>query len=277
MDTASLILGFLGGSAVGAVATALITVSHQRRERLRDRMLQAAEAFLTAVERAQEALWQFIAAATELLESKNAAIAHAEMAKKQALDHHAAWVASGQPDEDVPEPFQRAIRIFDVFEAADGVANPLDLERRDEAERATESARKAIQDLLVYEGETALAPLAGVLRESIRKQSRFMTALKTLGDRAEGARESLQRVHSTVPRIVLLYPGNDEDHSEAAQEANTTKEALLDLFQQISGAMSRESSAWADEEVTAAMQRANDAVVAFSAAASKRARSRWRL
>ena len=70
MSTAAIaFLTFLGGSAVGAIGAAGVTAWHNSTERLRDRMIAAAEAFLVAVEEAQTALWAEQESAHEVFEA----------------------------------------------------------------------------------------------------------------------------------------------------------------------------------------------------------------
>ncbi|HEV7564551.1 MAG TPA: hypothetical protein VGO31_01165 [Microbacteriaceae bacterium] len=69
MSTAAILLSFLGGSAVGAIGAAGVTAWHNATERLRDRMIAAAEAFLVAADEADDALWAEREAAHEVHEA----------------------------------------------------------------------------------------------------------------------------------------------------------------------------------------------------------------
>ena len=135
MSTASIVLSFLGGSAVGAIGAAGVTAWHNSTERLRDRMVAAAEAFLVAVAEARSALWAVQMSAHELLDAKMTAEAYQVVAVERAEALDAELI--GAP----PDVHQRAFRMIrQVGEISDGQHNPLDRARRAEAERTIEAA-----------------------------------------------------------------------------------------------------------------------------------------
>ena len=63
---AALLLGLLGGGTIGAIATALLTVSHERAERFRDRQFEAASRFIAEYEASLTATTEFWEAQTNL-------------------------------------------------------------------------------------------------------------------------------------------------------------------------------------------------------------------
>lgn len=93
MDIAvALIVGLFGG-VVGSVVTTLLRISHERAERLRERMIVAADDFVTGGLQAQVELWEAMAApergstvAERLPEAlRRIAEAHARLARVKLL------------------------------------------------------------------------------------------------------------------------------------------------------------------------------------------------
>lgn len=275
MSAATILVTFLGGSAVGAIGAAGVTAWHNSTERLRGRMIAAAEQLLLTTEQARAALWDASVAVHELIEAKDAAVAYAKAAEDEVKEFDRLWVEANEPDEAVPKIYERAMRALHL-EIAGGLHNPLDTSRRAEAAVALETAREIVRGLHEYDEDTPLSVIAHVLRETIRNQSRFMTALQGLGDTGQAARSAILQVHGAVGRVTLAFPASGDARSLVAERAEALNDGLIAVQTTTSDAMQAESDPMTDEGVVAATQAANEAQKAFALAANKEiSRRRW--
>lgn len=273
MSTAAIaFLTFLGGSAVGAIGAAGVTAWHNSTERLRDRMVAAAEAFLVVLEEAQAALWAEREAAHELFEAKNEMSAYSARLNETASGHGQA--APRQPSaaastSNVPASFQRALQMIQrLTEATAGQHNSLDTGRRAEVVlilKATEEAVRRAEDDLV---DTPFAKQASGLREMLRQQSRAVTALQGRGDKTRAFIACVYRVHSAVARVALSFPATGSKLSEVASHAEAVKQPLTAAAAAINQAMIASSDPFDDAETVRLIKELNAAQEAFARAAN---------
>lgn len=280
MSTAAIaFLTFLGGSAVGAIGAAGVTAWHNSTERLRDRMIASAEAFLVAVEEAQTALWAEREAAHELFEANNEMSAFS--ARLNDVDVAAEAVAPNPSQTpDAVASHHRALQMIQrVTEATVGQHNALDTGRRAEAVRALEVAEEAVRqagdDLL----GTPFAGLTPGLRELLRLQWRVLTALQGRGDRARVLLACVYSVHGAVARVALSFPATGSELSKVASHAEVVRRLLIDAQRAISQAMSAQSDPFGDAETARLIQELNTAQEDFARAANLaigKRRSPWK-
>lgn len=268
MSTAAIaFLTFLGGSAVGAIGAAGVTAWHNSTERLRDRMIAAAEAFLVAVEEAQTALWAEQEAAHELLD------ANAEMnALSVRLQGVAATVEAAAPNPsrtpDALASHERALLMIQrLTEATVGQHNPLDTGRRAQVVLALEAAEEAVRRAEDDFVDTPLAALAPPLRESLRHQSRVVTALQGRGDKTRVLIACVYRVHGAVARVALSFPAT-ESLSEVADRAEVVKGLLIDASKAVNQAMMAKSDPFGDAEMARLIRELSTAREEFARAAN---------
>jgi hypothetical protein len=236
-------------------------------------MLDAAERFLTWRDETADAIWQYQLAPQELLDAKTESIAQAEIAQEQVVEFDAAWAAAGSQDEDIPPEFQRAIRAMNRTEAAGGLANPLRLEAREEAQQDAEEAKAALRGLHEYGGQSVLETLAPAIREQLRGQIRFAAALIAMGDTAAAARQALSNLHASVARVAVVFPAE----SNAPKHGERVKEELLEAFTAVNTAMKQEESPLDNPAIAPRLQTANSEAIAFATAVSGRTRRHWRI
>jgi hypothetical protein len=234
-------------------------------------MVDAAQNFLAAAGEASKAVWNYVLASSELLSAKVEAIEHADFALAKAREFDAAWKASDSEDEDVPEAFWRALQALSRFESAAGVANPLRVAAREEAKQDAEEVQQAMRGLLEIEQRSALGPLIPVIREQLRAQTRFVSALETYGDAALSSGRRLDELHAAIARVTLIFP----PESKAPDEAERVKDELLGAVRALSEVMSKEEPPVGHEAVQRPLRTSSDAAVAFATHARAWIRRRW--
>lgn len=268
MSTAAIaFLTFLGGSAVGAIGAAGVTAWHNSTERLRDRMIAAAEAFLVAVEEAQTALWAVRESAHEVFEAND---------EMSALAVRLQYVAApAEPVAPNPSRMPDALASHDraqlmiqrLTAATVGQHNALDTGRRAEVVLALEAAEEAVSRAENDSVDTPLAALAPLLRESLRHQWRLVTALQGRGDKTDVLIAGVHRVHGAVARVVLSFPSIGSP-SEVADRAEVVKGLLIDAAKAVNQAMIAKSDPFGDAETARLMREWTTACEAFARAAN---------
>lgn len=268
MSTAAIaFLTFLGGSAVGAIGAAGVTAWHNGTERLRDRMIAAAELFLVAVEEAQNALWAEREAAHELFEAASEMTDLSDQLAPAAVPGQRGDAPDSSRPPAPPASYQQAMRSIQRL-SLDGQHNPLDTSRRAEAAvalgAAAEAVRRAEDDL----ADTPFADLATGLREWLRHQSRNVTALQSRGDKTRCLIGCVYRVHSAVARVGLSFPATESGLSEVADRADLVKALLSDAASAINQAMIAKSDPYGDPKTDRLLQELNVAQGEFARAAN---------
>jgi len=214
MSTSSLVLSLIGSGVLGAVLTSAISVSHERAERQRDRMLEAAEAFLQAFDEAELGLLdardkasEFISYNVELEKSfrnlrgdvnkTSSASADAALARAAlACTDLCKFRLSSPPDDSTrAETYERVVAAEAELEEYDGP--DVDIVRRFraalvEARRHPALLRQAIESVLAlndFEHRLyARVPRLVVLFS--RRDNGVVASAKQIFDRFGVARES---------------------------------------------------------------------------------------
>jgi hypothetical protein len=260
-------LTFLGGSAVGAIGAAGVTAWHNSTERLRDRMIAAAEAFLVAVEEAHAALWAEQESAHELFEANVEMSALAVRVQEVAGPAERAAPNPSRMPNALASHDRALLMIQRLTEATAGQHNALDTGRRAEVvlalEAAEEAVRRAEDDLV----DTPLAALAPLLRESLRNQSRAVTALQGRGDKTRVLIACVHRVHGAVARVVLSFPAIGSI-SEVADHAEVVKGLFIDAAKAVNQAMMSEADPFSDAETARLVRELTTAREEFARAAN---------
>ena len=267
MSTAAIaFLTFLGGSAVGAIGAAGVTAWHNSTERLRERMIGAAEAFLVAVEEALSALWAEREATHELFDVS--AEINALSVKMQGVTTGEVTDANSSRTTHALASHARALRMIQrLTEATAGQHNPLDTGGRAQVvltlEEAEEAVRQAEDDFV----DTPLAALGPPLRESLRQQSRVVTALQGRGDKNRISIASVYRVHGAVARVALSFPAT-ESVSKVADSAEAITGLLIDALKAVNQAMIAKSDPFGDAETDRLIRELTTARKEFARAAN---------
>jgi hypothetical protein len=267
-------LTFLGGSAVGAIGAAGVTAWHNSTERLRDRMIAAAETFLVTVDEAQTALWAEQDSAHEVFEANVEMSALAVRLQEVALPAESVAPNPSRMTNAQASHERALLMIQRVTEATVGQHNALDTGRRAEVvlalEAAEEAVRRAEDDLV----DTPLAGLAPLLRESHRLQSRVVTALQGRGDSTRVLIACVHRVHGAVARVVLSFPVGSI--SEVADRAEAVKGLFIDAAKAVNQAMMGKADPFNDAETARLSRELTTAREEFARAANREiGKRRW--
>jgi hypothetical protein len=201
MDTAALVLSFLGGSAVGSVATAIYTTSHERAERFRERMLTAAEAFLVAEEQAHEAVEEALSR-WRLLRQSDEALTKAQDAVAAFHDH----LPDGQPEpKELEAASLLAERIISAVDAMRPVGGAVSEVSRKELATAVAAAANALERA---EGEGEAADLARDLNRSLLG---YAEATLRAGEEFLQAGARLGAANRIASRIRVVFADGTQD------------------------------------------------------------------
>jgi hypothetical protein len=264
-------LTFLGGTTVGAIAAAWFTSA----ERARERMVDAADAFLVAVAEAREALWAITLAANELREAKDDMDAFLPVAKAAIEEFDQAW-AAGESTDAIPDAYKSALHMVARFTERPAVISALDTQGRAEAALLLQAAQDTVLAMRDEKDNTALVKLGPVVRDVLRKQARFMTAIQGRTDTPPVLHAALYRVHAAVARVTLTFPAAGGQVSDVATKAETVKQSLLAAQAAMNSAMLQESDPLSDAEVVRNTQASNDAQIGFALSANREiAKWRW--
>jgi len=238
-------------------------------------MIAAAEAFLVAVEEAQTALWGEQESAHEVFEVKAEASALAVRVQEVATPAETAGQNLSRMPNALASHKRALLMIQRVSEATDGQHNALDTGRRAEVGLALEAAEEAVrhaEDDLVG---TPLAPLAPLLRESLRNQSRAVTALQGRGDKNRVLIACIYRVHGAVARVVLSFPAVGSV-SEVADRAEVVKGLFIDAARAVNQATMAEADSFSDTETARLIRELTTAREEFARAANLEiGKQRW--
>jgi hypothetical protein len=206
---AALLLGLVSGGTIGAIGTAFLTVSHERAERFRDRQFEAASMFMADFEAALDsavALWE---AATGLEETRDRV--------REATDPAHQFVTKGV-EVDVLGYLNKAINVG------------LDLIGRSWSERAGEEiarSRAVIEEAIENLSARTDEPFASTSMELLRSLQEASDALTELIEASRHSSARLRRVVVGLPKLNLLFAGEDAEVVEAARQAVETLVALL--------------------------------------------------
>jgi hypothetical protein len=190
---------FLSGSAVGGIATAAFQASHQHAERIRDRMLATAEAFIVKAEEAMASVRNHDMLTTDVLTARDAMF--------EALRDVAEVFGS---DEDIPLALQRAP---DLLQAVEDVWGDEGRERVEALRELIDQTRTELRD---YRANFADDPRkAKAVADALDTTSRFAVAMSRYFGMA---RESLEGTHALVTQLarVQLVFGAQKDNVTAS-------------------------------------------------------------
>jgi hypothetical protein len=203
MSTVNVVLSFVGGTAVGAVVTAIITANQDRTERFRERMITAAGDFLAACQEATSAIVEFVGCWKEFHDESR------EVASAKEGLHRAIRAAqlrdSAATNEETDRLMAAAVAVTTSLERLDVWE---DLIARDPSRHA-----KPIIDTI---GKAIEAPIScravAELRELLDQTSGAVSACAAAGRRTYAefvkATTAMNRAHDLIPRLRLLFAGS---------------------------------------------------------------------
>lgn len=248
VDVGALIIGLASGSTIGAVVTALLTVSHERNERYRERALEATISFLAARKRA-------IAAVVEV--QGRARVARS--AAKQMRERIAKFMEMGQPlveaARNLPQRTHGASGGEERDDTLSHVVNALyavyDVEKAQQIGAMDVNAlRSAVSDIdPLLPALTALPPpLKGFgrhLRDVLSDMRLALTAGAALEDAMEASAAATNALQEHGQMVRLLFAADAPDVVDAASRiidgvSDATRSLLLDA---LSGADDRNEHA----------------------------------
>jgi hypothetical protein len=263
-STVALLVGLLGGGTIGAIVTALLTVSHQRSERFRDRQFEAASGFTADYEAALDSVIEFWEAATNVADSKlrvGKAVPAATKANRETIA------------SDVLVELSKAINVG------------LDLVGRDvSTERATEEiarSRAIIEQAIENLSGQMEEPFASTHRELLRAMEEASVAIDRFGRAGCNTTIDLHRSQVRVAQLNLLFAGED---TEVVEGARLTLEALVAIGNRVLVLLQArldESDEDAEDDgdtgldsISDDIQDANERLARFAALANQRVRPR---
>jgi translation initiation factor 2B subunit (eIF-2B alpha/beta/delta family) len=247
----ALLLGLVSGGTIGA----LLTVSHERAERFRDRQFEAASGFIAVYESTLDAVVELWTAATNVDELK------AQIAELT------------EPLENV---LKEAVGIEDVIDELNKAINVgIDLVGREALSEhaAAEIARSrtVIEQAIDKLSSRTDEPFASSTRELLRAMQDGIDALAQLTVRSRLTRNTLHRLLTRVAQLNLLFAGKDTEVVEAARQ---TAEALVALARRVIGLFDVEDPDDESDAISDAIQGANQLLADFGSLANDRVRPR---
>ena len=206
----ALVLGLLGGGTIGAITTAVLTVSHERSERFRDRQFEAAGRFIAEYEVALDAAVEQWEAVTEVGEARERLREALEATREADME---------QVGFDVLAELHKALRV-----GVDMVGRDLPSERAaEEIARSRAVVEQAIENLSSRPLEE---PFASTSRELLRAMQQSNPALGRFSEAARGMRTTLHRLLVRVAQRNLLFANEDAEVVEAARQVAESLVAL---------------------------------------------------
>jgi hypothetical protein len=260
---AALVVGLFGGGTIGAITTAVLTVSHERAERFRDRQFEAAGRFIADYEAALGAiaeLWEAIAEIGAARGRVNDAVGSAQEAGR------------GEVGAEVLAELAKALRV-----GVDLVGRDVSSERAlEETARSRAVVEQAIETLAGRMEE----PFASANVELLRSVQEVSAALSRYLEAAQQSRGRLHRLLVRVAQLNLLFAGDDAEVVEAARQATESLVLLVGRVLGIGMEGSEESEPQAEEAeqeeegISDEIQDANQLLAEFAALANARVRPR---
>lgn len=192
---ATTVVAALSGGALGAIGTAIYTTSHERAERFRERMLGAAENFLTLVEDAEEA----ISRSGEL----RALLHEAVQGVEDALD---SILSTGEDAESEKELVALLVQSREFTRALNNYVKYSD-------EVATERLGRAATDLSGL--RDSLADDDGPQKQEVavylERVEEYVRRARQAVDAAAEMWDAIDRVSKVVSRIRILFARGKRD------------------------------------------------------------------
>jgi hypothetical protein len=280
-DWSGLVLGLVGGGALGSLGTVIYRSGYERAERVRDRMIEAADAFLTQVEEARTALADLELNVRQLADVVGIAVARLDAAdealsaRRQELRE---GTNRGEEDAKLDKAFV-ALRLAGAYLGSSmDVIEPEDEPPEKMLELMEELAQAA------YEDEN-LRSLESVLQAIVRVRRLTVSTTANIRRTDQLRRSAGER----IPRLMLVFPAGEADMvTEAADEIVNALEELnyvgTKLFKERDperrkkiGSSEARASLDAATRTFAARVQAELAMVGFWRSRLPRARgSRWR-
>jgi hypothetical protein len=240
MSTGALILSFLGGSAVGSVATALYTTSQERAERFRERMLTTAEAFLKAIEVAETRVESFSQAERQ----------HRTAKARLAAFYQAAPQWRHIDIDAEQDPLVRRV-LQELFDLMNAVAELFDYPHAERTGIALQQRLVSAEQLAVaLDKQTGVWELQQLTRLTIQDAA---TAYGVMTAEIGGFR-ALEELTSMLPRVQLVFTERIQD-DPVTSAAFRTARALTAWMRSIT----EESEAQGVDLVTTAEDKAGTA------------------
>jgi hypothetical protein len=230
-------------------------------------MIAAAEAFLVAVEEAQTALWAEQEFAHEVFEANDEMSALAVTLQEVAAPAETVAPNPSRMANALASHDRALLMLQRLTEVTIGQHNALDTGRRAEVVLALEAAEEAVRQAEDDFVDTPLAASAPPLRESLRHQSRFVTALQGRGDQNRVLIACLYRVHGAVARVVLSFPAIGS-LPEVADRAEVVKGLFVDAAKAVNQAMIAKSDPFGDAETARLIRELTTAREEFARAAN---------
>lgn len=264
MSATDLVVGLVGGGAVGTVFTALIGASHERTERTRERKVLAAETFLTAAEDARQAIADQCREMRALRDASKEVQAEAKGLVAREAELGEATLKAPIPAEwaDVLPTTARVLEFTQL-----GLAEEETESAAAELAKIVEALRGQRENIRSYRGH--LQDLAEPLGDLIVLLTKMTRTMPRAFASSRLAREAIDIVKGTRPRLLLVY-------AEATQVPNHATSVIDALARAQSAALTAFSDPEQDTAVVAAQDRIEAAVVDFARVTAEATRGGWR-
>jgi hypothetical protein len=262
MDVSGIVIGLVGGSTV----TAIWTASHQRAERHRERLLEAADGFLAANQAAIDAVTDLRRRCGETLATM-AALGTSNTAFHEAL-------AATNNQVLIEQVIERLALLTRYVRDERGDWDvPFSAEVIAEMKERFAGARADVLDDIDAAGRAPeLSTLAESLFRDFQAEESASSRQRASYANWAGRRDSLR---AQLPGVRLLYAaaGSDDSVTRAANDAMTTTNALGSMIMNLSA--KNEDPGFKNDDVTSAhgdaIGKSND----FASAANKRITASW--
>jgi hypothetical protein len=200
LSTGTVLVTFFSGSAVGGIATAAFQASHQHAERIRDRMVDTAEAFIVKAEEA----FSFIRSHDSVM----TAVLNARDPMYDAL-HEVAEVF-GSADS-LPRALER---VPDLLEATEDVWGDPSPERVAALRELIDQTRIELRE---YRANVADDPKkAKVVASVVETTGRYAIAMSGYFARAQDSLEGMHALVAQLARVQLVFGARGDRVTSAA-------------------------------------------------------------